>query len=322
MIAPWTDYLQRQGAPTERLLERSAIRAELLRQPTAAVPLKKLFHWLELACRSLGTEHMGLHVGSTTTNEDLGHYGRVLSSALTLYEYINQGIALYGTVVVGQSFWLTRHGSQARINLGAPWEPGVADYQTYLNSFAITIANIRRFAGPNWRPTTISFGFKAREARPAAEIFESAPVIYRPGRTYIEFPWTLLGLSRRNPAQGLTAERPARPDRLPNDLAGLVELQIESLLSSQGLPIDLIAESLGASRRSLQRGLAVQGVSYSDLLSGVRIRRAAESLEATEKPVVEIALDLGYTDASNFTRAFRRQTGVSPKAFRDAAAQR
>jgi AraC-like DNA-binding protein len=33
--------------------------------------------------------------------------------------------------------------------------------------------------------------------------------------------------------------------------------------------------------------------------------------------VSEIAFDLGYTDASNFSRAFRAKTGVSPTTFRD-----
>ena len=321
MLSPWVDYLKTQGAPVDALLERSGIRPELLCHPTAALPLRKVFHWIELACRSLGTEHIGLEIGDATSNEDLGHYGRALSSALTLYDYINQGISLYGTVVVGQSFWLSGHANRARINLGAPWDPGLGDYQSYLYSFAITIANIRRFAGPDWRPTEISLGFSTREPPPAAEFFDSARLLYRPGYAYIEFPREILGLSLRNRSRESTSERPASLERLPTDLAGLAELQIQSLLSGQTVPIDLVAESLGTSRRSLQRGLAAQGVSYSELLSEVRIRRAAQWLEESDKPVVEIALDLGYTDASNFTRAFRRQTGVSPKAFRDAAAK-
>jgi AraC-like DNA-binding protein len=48
----------------------------------------------------------------------------------------------------------------------------------------------------------------------------------------------------------------------------------------------------------------------------VRLRQAADWLENTDKQVEEIAFDLGYTDASNFARAFRRQSGVSPQAFR------
>jgi len=54
-------------------------------------------------------------------------------------------------------------------------------------------------------------------------------------------------------------------------------------------------------------------------LTAIRLRRAADWLQHTDRPVVEIALDLGYSDASNFTRAFRRQTGVSPSTFRRQA---
>jgi AraC-like DNA-binding protein len=106
---------------------------------------------------------------------------------------------------------------------------------------------------------------------------------------------------------------------LPEDLGDLVQLQIESLLSDRLFQIDTIAESLSLSRRTLQRSLAEQGLSYSQLLTDVRIRQAVRSLESTEVPIAEIAYVLGYTEASNFTRAFRRRCGVSPQAFRDNA---
>ena len=319
MIAPWMASAQSLGAPAEALLGRAGIRSEVLRHATAAVPLKKVFCWIELLCRSLGTEHLGLDVGCATRYEDFGHYGRMVTRALTLREYLQKGISLYGMVVVGPYFWLSGHGAQVRLNLSAPWDPELGEYQTYLNSFAIVIANIRRYAGPDWTPSEISFGFRVREAMPVSDIFGGTRVLYRPGQTYIEFPRAMLGLRLRHLAPAVAAEQSALSRPLPTDLAGLVELQIESLLPDRAVAVDLVAETLGTSRRSLQRGLAVQGVSYTDLLAAVRVRRAETWLECTDKPVTEIALDLGYTDASNFTRAFRRQTGVSPQAFRDTA---
>jgi AraC-like DNA-binding protein len=317
VIAPWMETAQSLGAPAEALLVRAGIRPEVLDHAAAAIPLKKFFYWMELLCLSLGTEHLGVDVADATGIEDLGHYGRMLAGALTLHQYLQQGISLYGTLVVGQSFWLSAQGSQVRINLSGPWEPDLGEYQNYLYSFAVTIANIRRFAGPDWAPTEISFGFRAREAIPADDIFGGTRVVYRPGQTYIEFPRAMLGLRLPHRAPALAAGQSTLSRPLPKDLAGLVQLQIESLLSDRAVAVDLVAETLGTSRRSLQRGLAVHGVSYTDLLAQVRLRRAADWLEHTEKPVVDIALDLGYTDPSNFTRAFRRQTGVSPKAFRD-----
>jgi AraC-like DNA-binding protein len=103
---------------------------------------------------------------------------------------------------------------------------------------------------------------------------------------------------------------------LPADLYGQVRLQIDNLVSDPALSIDTVAETLGMSRRGLQRGLAQQGLTYSQLLAGSRMHQAATWLQSSDKPIVEIAYALGYTDASNFTRAFRNQTGVSPQAFR------
>jgi AraC-like DNA-binding protein len=70
------------------------------------------------------------------------------------------------------------------------------------------------------------------------------------------------------------------------------------------------------SKRSLQRLLAEQGLRYSQLLAKARQRLAVAWLEETGKTVGEIAFDLGYTDSSNFSRAFRLQVGMTPKAFR------
>jgi AraC-like DNA-binding protein len=66
----------------------------------------------------------------------------------------------------------------------------------------------------------------------------------------------------------------------------------------------------------LQRLLAEQGLSYSQILAEARRRLAVDWLENTDKPIGEIAFDLGYTDSSNFSRAFHREVGLTPRAFR------
>ena len=121
-------------------------------------------------------------------------------------------------------------------------------------------------------------------------------------------------------AKTTTRDPESSPVRgLPEDLYALVQLQIGNLLSVRTFEIETVAETLAMSRRSLQRSLAQQGLTYSQVLAETRMRRAVDWLDNTDKPVAEIAFDLGYTDGSNFTRAFRRQTGVSPQTFRDKA---
>jgi AraC-like DNA-binding protein len=70
------------------------------------------------------------------------------------------------------------------------------------------------------------------------------------------------------------------------------------------------------SKRTLQRRLTESGHNYSALVTRTRLRIAAEQLAETDMPVSEIAASLGYKDASNFTRAFRSQTGVAPSVYR------
>ena len=85
---------------------------------------------------------------------------------------------------------------------------------------------------------------------------------------------------------------------------------------SRDLHIDRIAESLGMSRRTLQRAIGREGLTYLGLVNEYRLRKARDWLDGSEKPVTEIALDLGYTDASNFSRAFRRHIGLTPTEYR------
>jgi AraC-like DNA-binding protein len=78
-----------------------------------------------------------------------------------------------------------------------------------------------------------------------------------------------------------------------------------------------LAHQSHTSVRTLERKLRDQGTSYSKLRDQAR-RSTALDLLSTELSVEEIAARLGYSDAANFTRAFRRWTGQSPRAHRAA----
>ena len=87
--------------------------------------------------------------------------------------------------------------------------------------------------------------------------------------------------------------------------------------SESGFPsLDELARQMSVSARTLKRKLAERGTSYSQLLEDQRRDKALLFLRSKELSVDEIADKLGYSDAANFTRAFRRWTGKSPIAFR------
>jgi AraC-like DNA-binding protein len=77
-----------------------------------------------------------------------------------------------------------------------------------------------------------------------------------------------------------------------------------------------VARRVGTSTRTLKRRLAEQGTTFSEVLEEARRQRALLLLDDRRVPIAEVADRLGYSDVSNFTRAFRRWTGRTPAAFR------
>lgn len=86
---------------------------------------------------------------------------------------------------------------------------------------------------------------------------------------------------------------------------------------SSGVPqLEALAKSLAMSPRTLIRRLGEQGTRFGELRAA-RQRTVAEKLLADARySIHEIGSMLGYGDAANFGRAFRRQTGMTPGQFR------
>ncbi len=314
----YTGLMQAAGAPVERLLECAGIPPALLDHPAAIVPLERAYRFGELACDALGTEHLGLCVGQTASLDGLGAYGRMLQNALTLHDYLHKGIALYGMLNTGQQLWLSEHGDGLRFNIATPGAAGVGAYQSHLEVLVVTLAKCRQAIGPSWTPARITLAYRSREALPVLDLFAGAQIDRGSRRTWFTLPWDALGRRLPGDASAPWPDESQSPADavLPQTMDGLVQCQIESLLDGSAVHVGEVAESLGMSRRTLQRGLGTQGLSFAELLMRTRIRRAATWLQDSDKPIVEIAFDPGYSDASNFTRAFRRQTGVPPETFR------
>lgn len=319
VLLRYIDYAEAVGAPVERLLERSGIPAVLRGNPMALVPQKNAMRFIDLACQCLGTEHVGVHVSLLFKLDNLGPYGQMLQRALTLHEYFRKGIGFYDTMVTGQRIWLTVHGEELRFNVANLNYTGEAAYQSEMETLVPSLEKCKEAAGPGWSPREIHLGYRTKTALPNVELFDGSRITSGTGATYFTFPRSLLKrriprIRDREHPTGDAASGILLP--LPNDFRGLVQMQIENFLQRGNHQVEVIAESLAMSKRSLQRLLADEGLSYSKMLAEVRQRLAVDWLETTEKSVSEIANDLGYTDSSNFSRAFRRQLGISPQAFR------
>ena len=80
--------------------------------------------------------------------------------------------------------------------------------------------------------------------------------------------------------------------------------------------LENLAEKLHMSPRSLRRHLQNHGVNYKTLLENERKRLALKCIEANDSSLDDIAHELGYLNASSFSRAFKRWFGVAPLHYR------
>jgi AraC-like DNA-binding protein len=109
----------------------------------------------------------------------------------------------------------------------------------------------------------------------------------------------------------------ARFDR--SSVAMQVRARLTEQLSSGHATQDSVADALHMSLRRLQRRLHNEGTSYKRLLDETRRELAVHYMAESHRSINEITYVLGFSEPSNFSRAFRRWTGKSPSAYREQA---
>ena len=177
---------------------------------------------------------------------------------------------------------------------------------------------MRRFCGEAWCPAEVRFSM-AKPADPAPyEVFFGAPVRFGSTLDGLVFPrrW----LSHRV-APSAQRGGPQLPPEGASDVIDHVRHQIAMRVGLAPVDAQVIATSLGMSRRVLDRRLAELGISFQTLLDELRFARARRFLMAGHAPLADISLALGYAEPSVFTRAFRKWSGMPPQDWRDLHAQ-
>ncbi len=111
------------------------------------------------------------------------------------------------------------------------------------------------------------------------------------------------------------AKRPATAER-----RRALFLEATAIIDSEydcKLALDDLARRVATSRRQLQRAFAEAGeTSFRTYLQHARMERAAELLRASNVPVNAVASAVGYRQAAQFAKAFRRHHGAPPSSYR------
>lgn len=106
-----------------------------------------------------------------------------------------------------------------------------------------------------------------------------------------------------------------------DSLYAQVETVVDRLLGSDATnpSIDAVAAHLRLTTRLLRRRLSREGENFMAIKDRVRARRAKRSLLSSHRPIYAVSQDLGFKEPGDFTRTFKRWTGLTPSEYRRQA---
>ncbi|HEY6188444.1 MAG TPA: AraC family transcriptional regulator [Pyrinomonadaceae bacterium] len=313
------------GVAPEELYRAVNLDPALLDDADNRIPYAQLIALYEEAARLTGDEAFGLHLSEHTSEKVFDLLGYVLMSSPTLGEALHRIVRYHPIWNDGAEYVVETEGE--RVHLGYRYlSPRV---EARRHDCEMTLAITLRFGclatGVDWTPREVSF----EHAQPAdlsehQRIFRSPLRFSRPVNELV-FDRSLLSLPlvEADPALCAVLDRHAAELLARSPARGGFVDEVRALLfeAMQGgdASLEAISRQLGTSPRTLQRKLKEEGASHQDLLDEIRRDLSKRYLREPQMAICEVAYLLGFSEPSAFHRAFRRWTGITPRAYRRTA---
>ena len=326
--------LRRQGAAVDRLLRKHVGYAGCLADPHEQIPLARFVNFLEATAHELGDPLLGAKLGARSRVEDLGLIGVMFLTSKNLLTALGHLRKFFPVLQSATRVELDARRAMPEFIyqiLGPTIWPRRQDAELTLS---MTCSAIRSLLGEGWSPAAVHFEHDrghlgARESESSlAEIFR-APVLFsqRANRLILE-PQDLT-----RPAASRCEGMVPQLERHLGELLRLKETNFDSCasqvshviskrLGQEDLEVDSIAAEMGLSGRTLQRRLAEENTSLRDLVRRHRSHIVNRLLKDPKTKMTVIAHDVGYADATTFSRAFKSWSGDTPRDHRLARVRR
>lgn len=117
------------------------------------------------------------------------------------------------------------------------------------------------------------------------------------------------------------AEQDATQFKVNCPFSEKVEYEIRQQLANGEATVETVAEKMHVAPRTLQRRLTRENSSFHELLANVRHELALFYLQEESLSILDIAVRLGYNQASSFCTAFKSWTGQTPSEYRGVEIQ-
>ncbi|MEN8760925.1 MAG: AraC family transcriptional regulator [Thiogranum sp.] len=313
--------LRDYGIDIETIYRDAGLDFDAVASPDRRYPFARMQVMWRLAVERSGDPCFGLSVADHMRPQAFHGLGFVWLSSDTLFDALSRLVKYQRLIstVADISLQETDDSVNLAVNIMQPsdqFEPASIDA-----AVGVFLRMCRMAVCGPFNPERVSL----RRARPpCSERFESffqAPVQFSAEKNILYFD----PQSIHNPLPGADPELLRANDQVVVDYLARFDreslsMQVRSLfieLLPDGQPTQHgIASTLNLSVRNLQRKLHSEGISFKHLLDETRKDLATQYIRDTNRRIGEITYLLGFSEPSNFTRAFRRWTGLSPNEYR------
>lgn len=330
-------YLKSSSVDIEidALLAKAGLTPAMIRKPLGYVPLAAVGEVLEQVAELLCDDCLGLRMAQQMNPGHTGLAGHLAMTAATAREALSL-LAGYNSVFVSDIVAGYEENYKTGIAIGYWKYPESVSARRQLNCFTAgaLIRRLRGAMGENWSPLKLELEHRKPCGCPACQgrgCSKCEDLVRAVLGTNVEFDkpinriiHTIAGLNQpmesSNPLTNELhvdhARRAMAHKAFRFEITERVKLEIIATLKHHEACLAVVADRLGMSARALQVQLQNEGTNFEELLTEIRQHMAERLLRETDKPLSEIAFDLGYADQSIFSRAVRRWFKQSPKDVR------
>jgi len=284
------------------------------------MPFTDWWHGLEVIAKVYNKPYIGLEVGAYIQASHCGVLGYLSLSCEYLAEALLRFERYQRLLYEGNEAFTRSEGDQ--VIFSWPYDYGYSTREsddTLLSSMANYVRML--VADDSLKPTKVGFVHSKPEDASYYNKLLGCEVEFGCKNTYISFPVSMLGLKVKKADPALRALLDQQADALLNVLPNgdhfeqqLYQYVLRAM--QDGKPtIEEVARYMKLSVRTLHRRLEERQLVFKQLLQKTREQLAKQYLKEGRLTLSEIALLLGYSEQSAFSRAFKQWLGETPLKF-------
>jgi AraC-like DNA-binding protein len=318
---PLTDYMSGFGVPIGGYIERFQISKRILEAPDLYIDEARFWRLSEDLAKREGFLDWGFRAGQQLDFSVLGEFGTVLLRQPSLKLALEAFVTAISAEALNVHFRLMQQGKYSWLIMSGCHDAPSGKAVIELYDMAFMCKLVQNVAGSHWRPPAVHLQCNALpENLPESEI-SSGTIRYSSTMTAIAIPESLMALPMSQYCSFSTAETRGQNPNIPDpDFATSLRLLMAGHLD-EGLSIGECADLIDMSERTLQRRLAAHETSYNELQDQTRFDVAKQLLSDHSTCISDVCYELGYANPANFTRAFKRWAGVTPRQHRQLLSQ-